>query len=163
VRRSNNFDDPHSRKNDEKQQMNTQYPVFVYGTLRRGESNYHLLKDRTALELPATISGMVLYGLRGFPMMMEVDSAGGKVYGELMTIDPAIYNAVMVALDQLEDYDPVTDSGMYFRVKRDVQLDDGRSVTAWTYLGNPIYLSTVPHDMIAHGDWCRYRQEQTNA
>lgn len=151
------------RINGAKYGMNTQYPVFVYGTLRQGESNYHLLKERTVLELPATINGMVLYALQDFPMMMEVGSAGGKVAGELMTIDPAIYEAVMVVLDQLEDYDPATNSGMYFRVKRDVQLDSGEWVTAWTYLGNPIYLSTVPHDMIAHGDWCRYRQEKTNA
>ena len=47
--------------------MSREHSVFVYGTLRPGQSNYRrLLADRTVREVPASTKGLALYG-NGFP------------------------------------------------------------------------------------------------
>jgi gamma-glutamylcyclotransferase (GGCT)/AIG2-like uncharacterized protein YtfP len=134
-------------------------PLFVYGTLRNSQRNYYLLRGKTLSEVPATINNAMLYALRSYPMLMQGD---GTVYGELMTLNPTLYVELMHQLDEFEGNTP-QDNYLFRRVKQTVTLQHQEQILAWLYVGNPQYLSTVPHSLIPHGDWSRYIQERANA
>lgn len=135
-----------------------QTPLFVYGTLRRGQHNYaRLLAGYTVSELPATITGMRLYSVGAFPVMTEGDPAH-MVYGEWMIVHPLFYHRVLEQLDHLEGYNPAAEAaglqpGLYRREKRRVQLEGGGEALAWLYIGNPAELARLPHAEIPSGDW----------
>jgi gamma-glutamylcyclotransferase (GGCT)/AIG2-like uncharacterized protein YtfP len=132
-----------------------QLPLFVYGTLRRGQENYWLMRGNTVSEVPATIEQMALYSLRAYPMMVEGDSV---VHGELITIHPRVYSRLLADLDQLEGYRPGGDS-RFRRVERCVRTEGGSRLLAWVYLGERRVLETEAHVAIPHGDWCRFRRD----
>jgi gamma-glutamylcyclotransferase (GGCT)/AIG2-like uncharacterized protein YtfP len=133
-----------------------QIPLFVYGTLRHGQENYMLLRGNTLSEIPATISGMVIYSLSTYPVIVEGESV---VHGDLMTIHPRSYSRVLEDLDQLEGYRPGDESCFYRRVVRCVKTASGHEVRAWLYLGRLDLIARRPHTLVAHGDWCRYRHD----
>ena len=110
-------------------------PVFVYGTLRHGCCNYNrILAENTLTERPAQLPNTVMFGLgMGFPYVAETE-ASTHVVGELMDIDPDVYEAVLAQLDQLEGYHPESDHNHYDRVERTVILADGSVTQAWVYL-----------------------------
>lgn len=134
-------------------------PFFVYGTLRHGQRNYHLLLNKTLKELPATLSGVVLYAMPAFPALTEGNST---VIGELIMVEPSHYARTLGDLDRLEGYTPGAPEAkcMYTRVMRQVTLADGNCADAWVYLGTPTLFESLPHQMIAHGDWCRYVKDR---
>jgi gamma-glutamylcyclotransferase (GGCT)/AIG2-like uncharacterized protein YtfP len=141
-----------------------QLPLFVYGTLRRNQENYVLLRGHILVEVPATITGMTLYSLMAYPVMIEggegdpVQSESPVVHGELMTIHPRVYTRLLDDLDQLEGYRPGEDT-FYKRVVRCVRTAGGAEVHAWLYLGERRFLEHVPHTHIPHGDWGRFRHD----
>lgn len=126
-------------------------PVFVYGTLRRGFHNHHLLKG-----LPYLGSGYTTvekYELRdagqgSFPVAFEKgikqkskkrNQNVGKIRGEIFAVDPK----TLLSLDRLEN-----NGGMYTRSLQYVFLEEQRmsdkstvrpSIKAWMYLGNETY------------------------
>ncbi|MCC7448904.1 MAG: gamma-glutamylcyclotransferase [Anaerolineae bacterium] len=132
-----------------------QLPLFTYGTLRRGQENYMLLRGNTLAEIPARIEGVALYSLRAYPMLIDGD---GMVHGDLMTLHPRIYSRLMADLDQLEGYYPDRES-RFVRMQRVVRTEGGADVLAWVYMGSVRILDTEPHVLIPHGDWCRYRHD----
>lgn len=138
-----------------------QLPVFVYGTLRRGQSNYWLLRGNTVTELPATFVGGRLYSFRTFPVLIEDDPAA-VVIGELMWLHPAYYNRILPELDRLEGYDPTLphEACPYWRVQRRVTVRQNAQAWAWMYVGNLALLATMPHELIASGDWIRFQRER---
>ena len=134
-----------------------QLPLFAYGTLRRGQENYALMRGHTLTEFPATLDGMALYSLYAYPMIVE---GQGIVYGDLMTLHPRLYSGVLADLDQLEDYFPEHEQASRFRrVQRCVKTQSGLEVMAWVYIGHPSILQNEPHTAITHGDWIRHRRE----
>ena len=132
-----------------------QLPLFVYGTLRRGQENYWLMRGNTVSEVSATIEQMALYSLRAYPMMVEGE---GTVCGELITFHPRVYSRLLADLDQLEGYYPDRDS-RFRRVERCIRTASGSELLAWVYLGNPRVLADEPHVAIQHGDWCKFRHD----
>lgn len=75
--------------------------VFVYGTLKPGESNYlRYCQGRVIAQRPAVVQGK-LYDLSlGYPGLVAGD---GIVQGVILSFsDPNIF----IDLDQLEDYQP---------------------------------------------------------
>lgn len=79
--------------------MTEQLRVFVYGTLKPGEANYHYCEGHVEFEM--AIAPGVLYDL---PMGYPAITAGeGWVKGYLFTFCDS---ALLQALDELEDYDP---------------------------------------------------------
>jgi gamma-glutamylcyclotransferase (GGCT)/AIG2-like uncharacterized protein YtfP len=132
-----------------------QLPLFVYGTLRRGQENYSLLRGNTLAELPAFLEGMALYSLRSYPMIVEGESV---VRGELLTLHPRVYIRLLADLDQLEGYIPGQPS-RFQRMERCIQTENGTRMLAWVYVGDVNILEHEPHVAIPHGDWCRYRHE----
>jgi len=132
-----------------------QLPLFTYGTLRRGQENYMLLRGNTLAEIPARIAGVALYSLRAYPMLIDGD---GTAHGDLMTLHPRIYSRLIADLDQLEGYYPDRES-RFVRAQRVVRTEGGADVLAWVYIGNARILDAEPHVLIPHGDWCRYRHD----
>ncbi|MEU6380396.1 gamma-glutamylcyclotransferase family protein [Streptomyces sp. NPDC046909] len=123
-------------------------PFFVYGTLRPGEPNHDaFLRGRTSTEEPARLDGAALYDGPGYPYAVEAPGAG-PVHGELVTALPDAYDALLAALDRLEDYAPGDPRNLYERVRRDVaRQPDGTLVPAWVYLAAP----TVATELRTHG------------
>ncbi|HEY8599984.1 MAG TPA: gamma-glutamylcyclotransferase family protein, partial [Thermomicrobiales bacterium] len=74
---------------------------FVYGTLKRGQSNYPLIAASVREARPATIRGR-LYDVGPFPALAHGDEA---IHGELLLIVPEALAGVLVVLDDLEGYD----------------------------------------------------------
>jgi gamma-glutamylcyclotransferase (GGCT)/AIG2-like uncharacterized protein YtfP len=98
--------------------------VFVYGTLRTGERNHHLVERFVRGARPARLAGHALWTCDAYPGARR--HAGGVVEGELLEVErPA---EALVVLDALEEVPT-----LYERVRATVEAGDG-PVEAWTYL-----------------------------
>jgi gamma-glutamylcyclotransferase (GGCT)/AIG2-like uncharacterized protein YtfP len=134
-------------------------PFFVYGTLRPGESNYHLLQGQTLSEQSAHVRGLCLYSLGTYPMMVKSTNPDERVWGELVVIKPQAYPQVVKHLDELEEYDPANPlSSLYQRITYPIHLDGGETVTAWLYIGQHEVIK-LSDPRIWDGDWVRFRRE----
>ncbi|NJL94477.1 MAG: gamma-glutamylcyclotransferase [Anaerolineae bacterium] len=144
------------------------HPLFVYGTLRPGQSNYgRLVKGRTLTEQPATLEDTCLLSCGSFPMAVAPNQVphhfegatpcNWEIRGELLTPHPFHYVQLLYELDDLEDYHPHDlRNSMYHRVERLVRTDAGAGVVAWVYLGNPGYVQ-ANYPLIPDGDWVAFR------
>ena len=134
-------------------------PFFVYGTLRPGEPNHDaFLRGRTQAEVPARLTGAVLYDGPGYPYAVE--EKGGTVRGELVTARPEAYRELLVALDRLEEYAPGDPRNLYERIEREVVRDaDGMAVRAGVYVAAPAIAARLrAHKKpIESGDWLARR------
>ena len=86
-----------SSPNLSEQMVNKQ--VAVYGTLRKGGGNHHILYG-----IPFdtdTISGYEMYSLGGFPYVIKSEDPESKITVEVYTVDN--YRTA-VNLDRLEGY-----------------------------------------------------------
>lgn len=137
-------------------------PVFVYGTLRRGQKNYpSYLAGRTLAEYRASTEGRLFFleeaaeGL--YPYLCP---GNGRVVGELMVIDPGRYAATLERLDRLEDYLPGDEgTSLYLRRAAPVRLDDGTVRTAWIYYWNGPQVGTP----IPGGDFVTWLRRRSRA
>lgn len=137
---------------------NGQYPVFVYGTLRQGQQNYDLLRNRTVTELHAHITDMQLYSVGAFPMMVH---GNGLVHGDLLELQPFLYDHLLRKLDHNEGYVPNHhDRSLYRRQLVVVHVNATNSTRmAWAYLGQANQIDRgCTH--IESGDWVQYRWQQ---
>jgi gamma-glutamylcyclotransferase (GGCT)/AIG2-like uncharacterized protein YtfP len=111
--------------------------LFVYGTLKRGQSNH--ARVRSALRIvPATVRGL-LFGLdEGYPALIEGD---GVVHGELCFFDDL--SAILPDLDAYE-------GSQYLRIRCEATLEDGERCQAWCYAA-----AALPHRAwpIPSGRW----------
>lgn len=141
--------------------MNEHYPFFVYGTLRTGEYNWEIyFKGQTEREIPATLPGHRLF-FKHYPYIIESGDPRDIVLGNLVYIAPEILPEVLPLVDDLEEYDPETHSGLYLRVVREVEYTDPdgqpQKVAAWIYHGSQITeLPGEPPVSIPDGDWVKF-------
>jgi gamma-glutamylcyclotransferase (GGCT)/AIG2-like uncharacterized protein YtfP len=106
---------------------------FVYGTLKRGESNYGLLRPYVAQSFSATVFGD-LYDCGPWPALV---AGNGTVEGELVRVPSALMGEVVVALDGLEGYDPSDERwSPYVRRAVECRLADGGTELAFVYFYN---------------------------
>jgi gamma-glutamylcyclotransferase (GGCT)/AIG2-like uncharacterized protein YtfP len=127
-------------------------PFFVYGTLRRGQGNYRLLRGRTISEHEAVLPGHALHAA-GLPYVVPA-GAGDLVVGELMFVRPSAYADVLATLDGLEGYRPGRTS-LYERIAARAQYrcgDEDRAVEAWVYLAGA-HFTPSSATFVASGDW----------
>ena len=110
--------------------------IFVYGTLRRGGSNHHLLAGIDPERTLRTPPLFTLLDLGTYPGMLG--SGTTAVLGEVYRVDAAILRA----LDHLEE-----EGHRYHR--RAIPLVDGSHAEA--YLLDPRF--AVGRSAIASGDW----------
>ncbi len=121
-------------------------PLFVYGTLKPGKSNYaSFLAGRTVAEQPASLAGAALFTHGPYPYLV-IDSGLVETYdqvsGTLLTIHPALYCEVLNRIDWLEGYRPGCSSSEYQRLARAVQTIQG-PVEAWLYVAGPPVLVAI--------------------
>lgn len=112
-----------------------QHLVFVYGTLRQGESNHHFLEASQCLGSYETQPEFALYDLGDYPALIEGHQS---IQGEVYLIDAK----TLQRLDILEDV-PVE----YRRETISTPFGD-----AWIYLYQD---SSRLNEQIESGDWCQ--------
>ncbi|WP_019506706.1 gamma-glutamylcyclotransferase [Pleurocapsa sp. PCC 7319] len=125
--------------------------VFVYGTLKPGEANYHrYCKDQVRSQNPAFTTGD-LYALPvGYPAMTVGEN---QVQGFLLTfIDPNI----LTSLDRLEGYQQQRkpDLNEYYRQLVPVYNFDYQSMgKAWAYFMSLQKVKQYGGTIISSGYW----------
>ena len=117
------------------------HEVFVYGTLRRGERNFDLLRGATFVREARTVPRYTLYSLGAHPGLGE--DGDTAVVGEIFAVDVA----TLARLDALEDHPN-------WYVRKAIALADGSSVEGYVLPSR----FTEGLDVIAEGDWVRYRR-----
>lgn len=104
-------------------------PLFVFGTLRRGKMNHHLLAGAYERFLPAKLKGFERFQ----PLMIRRRS-GHVVRGEVFYIHPELYEETMRRCDILEEIPPGKSAGwLYRRAVVRIQSSAG-PVEAWAYI-----------------------------
>lgn len=111
--------------------------IFVYGSLKAGQSNHHWLAGATALGRRHLI-GARLHDLGPYPMVVLEPGGEGVVHGELYAVDPA----GLARLDVLEGYPEYYGRSL-------CALSDG--TMAWVYHGQSHQVHGAA--VISHGDW----------
>jgi gamma-glutamylcyclotransferase (GGCT)/AIG2-like uncharacterized protein YtfP len=119
-------------------------PVFVYGTLKRGEPNHHWLRGAIRLGR-RRLAGVHLHDLGSYPKAVRAEAAAGDrldsttcLHGELYLVE----DSGLARLDRLEDVP-------HDFVRHRVRLTDGES--AWAYLGRRQQVIGLP--LVPFGDW----------
>jgi gamma-glutamylcyclotransferase (GGCT)/AIG2-like uncharacterized protein YtfP len=117
--------------------------LFVYGTLRSGQTARSLIAPHVTRSEPATIDGKIYAFPMGYPGLVEGD---GQVVGEVVWLTDLA--AALALLDAYEGTD-------FVRMLKQVRRGDGAIEVAWVY-----YLAdqTTVHlaEPIPDGDWVRY-------
>ena len=123
--------------------------LFVYGTMRQGQTARALIANQISRCTKAHTSGYIYAFAMGYPGFTEGDGRG-KVVGEVLWLTELA--ATFGLLDAYESQD-------FARVIRKVMVATGEEVWAWIYtLSDPgaVRLGTP----VADGDWVRYWTEQ---
>ena len=111
----------------------SQLPLFVFGTLRRGECNHHCLADTYDRWLPATLHDFRrAQTSHGYPGIEP--SPGDSVTGELFFIRRILFARTLELCDRLEDIPPGRLVGRYYRrAQVAVETSQGQ-FAAWAYV-----------------------------
>lgn len=124
--------------------------LFVYATLRQGQTAHSLIANQIARSAKASTTGAMYAFPMGYAGLIEV-AQPGRVVGELLWLTelPATFGL----LDAYEGEE-------FARVIKQVTLDSGEPVWSWIYvLSDP---EAVKHgSLIEHGDWARYLLERS--
>jgi gamma-glutamylcyclotransferase (GGCT)/AIG2-like uncharacterized protein YtfP len=122
--------------------------LFVYGTLRDGQTARSLVANQITGAAAATTEGSLYAFPMGYPGYVE--DGAGTVRGEVLWLTELA--ATFALLDAYEGTD-------FVRMIRQVTLETGEQTWAWIYvLSDP---AAVKHGTrIDHGDWVRYWTEQ---
>jgi gamma-glutamylaminecyclotransferase len=110
--------------------------IFVYGTLRRGESHAHLLNNAEYLGPHLTEPRYTLCDLGDYPA--AVSWGVTAIHGEVYDVD----DQTLHMLDEYEDFPKLYN-------RRLIPTPYGG---AWMYL---VLAPPAVTCIIAHGDWCR--------
>ncbi|MFJ6419166.1 SH3 domain-containing protein [Paeniglutamicibacter sp. NPDC091659] len=110
------------------------YPVAVYGTLRKGQSAYSILAGKTSKETKTKIVSHTLYLKPGSTWWTYIVPTSGKkntVVVEKMVIKKAAYNDTIKRMDSWERFDPsapLADQNYNRKLIKDL---DGKTVYAY--------------------------------
>ncbi|HBY96365.1 MAG: gamma-glutamylcyclotransferase [Ardenticatenaceae bacterium] len=125
--------------------MADQLPVFIYGTLLRGEPYHDRLAAVAAEIQDAVMPGAVLHNLGPFPMLRP---GTGRVVGELVWLHSEVDEMALAELDTIEG----VRRALYHRERRPVLLTGcGPLLEAWVYVGSEAIAEQYP--VIPNGDW----------
>jgi gamma-glutamylcyclotransferase (GGCT)/AIG2-like uncharacterized protein YtfP len=140
--------------------LSQRLPVFVYGTLRQGQSNAHRMSQIASLIDDAVVDGVAVFGAdQLYPHAVE--RSGASTLGELVWLRPEIdHREAYRSLDEYEEF--MWDrpwSSEYERVVRPVRLSNGDTVSAWLYLARGrVRESLAEATPIPGGDWIAARR-----
>lgn len=124
--------------------------LFVYGTLRQGQTARSLIANQIKRCLPAWTVGSMYAFPMGHPGYVEGDGTG-RVVGEVIWLDELA--ASFALLDAYEGQD-------FARVIKKVTIEEtNEQAWAWVYtLSDPAAVKFGT--LIEHGDWVRFWNEQ---
>jgi gamma-glutamylcyclotransferase (GGCT)/AIG2-like uncharacterized protein YtfP len=125
--------------------MALKHNVFVYGTLRKHERNYHLMKGAELMAEQAWTYGCLYDTGMGYPAMKE--SKMDKVFGELYLVT----DVQLRRLDLLEGYKPGGERNLYNRKRQTIYHDTG-STQAFVYIMAKHHENLLKK-IIPSGDW----------
>ena len=106
--------------------MNRQHLVFVYGTLRQGHGNHHLLKDAYSYGVGSTVDSYAMYLTSGYPYVTSSE-AHYPIVGEMYAVD----DATLEELDRMEGHP------RYYERREISVIVDGERYSPWMYFRNP--------------------------
>ena len=105
--------------------------LFVYGTLKPGHANAHLLEAIGGTWQAATVRGTLRpagwAAAQGYPAL-TLDERGAEVRGFVFSSDRLAQHWERLDAFEGEDYE---------RVQAQAKLDDGRTIEAWIYTASP--------------------------
>ncbi|WP_242213283.1 gamma-glutamylcyclotransferase [Bacillus cereus group sp. BfR-BA-01383] len=122
--------------------------VFVYGTLRKGQTNAHYMQGATCIAEEAWVYGKLFDTNEGYPAM--ICSNEEKVYGEVYEVN----DDVLQKLDELEEYTGNTETDLYDRITQTVYVAD-REIHAYVYIARD---KEMLKKIIDSGDWLMYQK-----
>ncbi len=118
--------------------------MFVYGTLRSGQTARSLIGDHVVASEPATMTGAMYAMPEGYPAV--ITDGDHQIHGELVTLCDLA--AAFLLLDAYE-------GASYRRILVRAHRADGSEAWAWVYaLADPA--AAARGELIEHGDWARY-------
>lgn len=124
--------------------------VFVYGTLKPGEANYHICAEKVVAAKRALAKGQLFSLPLGYPAMTQGNST---IQGFLLSFStPEILNQ----LDWLEDYDPqrpAVENEYYRRAIEIYDLNHAQIGTAWAYLMTLEQVKALGGKLLTNGWW----------
>jgi len=124
-------------------------PLFVYGTLMRGERAHCLISAQLERASQASLQGAALFDLGRYPIAVRAFSS---ISGELIWLAEDTYDITLETLDRYEGPE-------YVRRPIEVQLPGVQESTlAWVYLGKETPATGAVS--IPHGDWRRWQEEK---
>jgi gamma-glutamylcyclotransferase (GGCT)/AIG2-like uncharacterized protein YtfP len=133
--------------------------IAVYGSLRTGESNFHVNARGNGVFVGKgkTKDNHNLYRYAGcyFPSVSLVHNSHGVPVVVEVFEAPNDRTGLKGSYDSLEGYrenDPV--HNFYNRTQIPIVLDDGRELDAWIY-----HIDEEQSEGVADGDWCKYLAE----
>jgi len=122
--------------------------LFVYGTLRQGQTARSMIANSITRCVPARTTGAIYAFPMGYPGF--TDDGRGSVIGEVLWLSELA--ATFGVIDAYEGAD-------FARVIKQITLESGELIWTWIYtLADPaaVKLGTL----ISDGDWVRYWTEQ---
>ena len=128
-------------------------PFFVYGTLLPEQPNFRLWKDSISRMEYGRIKDCQLFDMGAYPMLVESNEK--YVHGMLVFVIPKYKDEMIARIDELEGYDPEKHGeSAYNREMREVELESGKTVTAWVYLGHKKYIDK--EKPVPGGKWAKH-------
>ncbi|OQR73300.1 gamma-glutamylaminecyclotransferase B isoform 1 [Tropilaelaps mercedesae] len=143
--------------------------VFVYGTLKTGEPNHHVITNRengVAQLLGAgrtvRVFPLLIASTFNIPYLLYKPGTGHRVRGEVYGVD----DQMLKLLDDFENHPTY-----YKRQAEDIELDDGSTLSAWAYflvdfkeelLQKPLlenYSSSGAHGLVYTSRYLRDRKD----
>ena len=128
--------------------------LFVYGTLRPGQTAYGVVSPYVVTTGGGMVPGMSLYfsANRSYPFAVD---GGNAVFGDLLGLNPGSYDAALSRTAAYERYDPQLPLANQSYVREQRTLATGTS--AWMYVATPRQAAYVRATLpwIASGDWLR--------
>lgn len=127
-------------------------PIFVYGTLKRGEERERCWPRKPGLVEWGTVRGR-LYDLGPYPALTEGDD---WVLGELWHVPPSDLETTLATLDAVECYGQ-DDVDLYVRRIVTCRLLSGEERAAFTYFyANPDELTHTPIVVPDRDGFCQW-------
>ena len=122
--------------------------IFVYGTLREGDSRNSAIQGAERLPGVWTVPG-TLHSLQAFPALV-LGEEETQVVGEVYFIPPNLEDYTLGTLDSIEG----VAFGLYRRVTITATSDSGEQIVCYTYIAGPEIESDLDDfPVIVSGDW----------
>jgi gamma-glutamylcyclotransferase (GGCT)/AIG2-like uncharacterized protein YtfP len=129
-------------------------PIFVYGTLKRGEERA-VCWPRPATHIEPAVTSGCLYDLGPYPAMTEGTC---QILGELWFIAPEDMQITLRVLDEIECFGN-EDVDLYVRKIVSCRILNGETVRAYTYfIANLHEVSTLPAIEPGNDGFCRWNR-----